>query len=135
MTEDLRYALRQLHRSPGFAAAVVVTLALAIGVNTAVFSLLDGFLLRRLPYPQPERIAALVTHREAKDHPTQFEDDDSSDGATWRAVQQGVPAVTVAAGGQPFGGTEGVNLEAGAAEGGAARYVHNATVSAHYFEV
>ncbi|MGD0369932.1 MAG: hypothetical protein ABSA94_20960, partial [Acidobacteriaceae bacterium] len=41
-------------------AAVVVTLALAIGVNTAVFSLLDGFLLRSLPYPQPERVAALV---------------------------------------------------------------------------
>jgi predicted permease len=135
MIEDLRFALRQLHRSPGFAAAVVVTLALAIGVNTAVFSLLDGFLLRTLPYPQPERVAALVTHREAKNNPAQFEDDDSSDRATWRAVLQGVPAVTAAAGGQPFGGTEGVNLQAGAAEGGAVRYVHNATVSAHYFEV
>jgi predicted permease len=135
MIEDLRFALRQLRRSPGFAAAVVVTLALAIGVNTAVFSLLDGFLLRTLPYPQPERVAALVTHREAKNNPAQFEDDDSSDRATWRAVLQGVPAVTAAAGGQPFGGTEGVNLQAGAAEGGAVRYVHNATVSAHYFEV
>jgi predicted permease len=135
MIEDLRFALRQLHRSPGFAAAVVVTLALAIGVNTAVFSLLDGFLLRTLPYPQPERVAALVTHREAKNNPAQFEDDDSSDRATWRAVLQGVPAVTAAAGGQPFGGTEGVNLQAGAAEGGAVRYVHNVTVSAHYFEV
>ena len=59
MLEDLRFALRQLHRSPGFAAAVVITLALAIGVNTAVFSLLDGFLLRTLPYPQPERIMKL----------------------------------------------------------------------------
>ncbi len=135
MIEDLRFALRQLHRSPGFAVAVVVTLALAIGVNTAVFSLLDGFLLRRLPYPQPDRIAALITHREAKSNPAQFDDDDSADLNTWKAVHDGVPAVVAAAGGQPFGNTEGVNLEAGAAQGGAVRYVHNATVSAHYFEV
>ncbi len=67
MLEDLRYALRQLKRSPGFAAAVVVTLALAIGVNTAVFSLMDGFLLRGLPYPQPERLAALVAPRGAEE--------------------------------------------------------------------
>jgi putative ABC transport system permease protein len=135
MLEDLRFALRQLHRSPGFAAAVVITLALAIGVNTAVFSLLDGFLLRRLPYPQPDRVAALVTHREAKNNPAEFEDDDSSDLNTWKAVEEGVPAVILAAAGQPFGDTEGVNLEAGVAQGGAVRYVHNATVSAHYFEV
>ena len=135
MTEDLRFALRQLHRSPGFAAAVVVTLALAIGVNTAVFSLLDGFLLRRLPYPQADRVAALITHREAKNNPANFDDDDSADLFTWKAIQEGVPAVVAAAGGQPFGGTEGVNLQAGAAQGGAVRYVHNATVSAHYFEV
>jgi predicted permease len=135
MIEDLRFALRQLHRSPGFAAAVVVTLALAIGVNTAVFSLLDGFLLRRLPYPQADRIAALITHRESKSNPANFDDDDSANLLTWKAVQEGVPAAVAAAGGQPFGNTEGVNLEAGAAQGGAARYVHNATVSAHYFEV
>src|ERR1700729_1512509 len=66
MLEDLRFALRQLHRSPGFAAAVVVTLALAIGANTAVFSLLDGFLLRRLPYPQPDRLPAPVAPKEDK---------------------------------------------------------------------
>ena len=135
MIEDLRFALRQLHRSPGFAAAVVVTLALAIGVNTAVFSLLDGFLLRRLPYPQADRMAALITHRESKNNPASFEDDDSADLFTWKAVKEGVPAVVAAAGGQPFGNTEGVNLEAGAAQGGAVRFVHNATVSAHYFEV
>jgi predicted permease len=135
MIEDLRFALRQLHRSPGFAAAVVVTLALAIGVNTAVFSLLDGFLLRTLPYPHPERIAALVSHQESKNNPAHFDDDDSSDNAAWRAVKQDVPGVTAAIGGDGFGDTEGVNLEAAAAQGGAARYVHGVRVSAHYFEV
>jgi predicted permease len=135
MLDDLRFAMRQLRRSPGFAAAVVVTLALAIGVNTTVFSLLDGFLLRSLPYPQPERLAALVSHRVLKANPAMFEDDDSSDGRTWDALRQNVSSVTAAAGGQQFGTTEGVNLEAGADAGGAARYVHNASVSAHYFEV
>lgn len=134
MVEDLRLAMRQLRRSPGFAAAVVVTLALAIGVNTTVFSLLDGFLLRRLPYPQPERIAALVAHEEQYNNAF-TEDDDSSDGRTWDAVRQNVPGVVAAAGGQQFGTTEGVNLQASAAAGGAVRYVHNASVSAHYFEV
>jgi predicted permease len=135
MLEDLRFALRQLHRSPGFAAAVVVTLALAIGVNTAVFSLLDGFLLRTLPYPQPERMAALVAHEEMKSNPAQFEDDDSSDNAAWTALKQDVPAVTAAIGSDAFGSTEGVNLEAGVEQGGATRYVHGARVSAHYFDV
>jgi predicted permease len=135
MIEDLRFALRQLHRSPGFATAVVVTLALAIGVNTAVFSLLDGFLLRTLPYPHPERIAALVAHKALKTNPGSFEDDDSSDNDAWRAVQQDVPGVTAAIAGEGFGDTEGVNLEASAAQGGAVRYVHDTSVSAHYFEV
>ncbi len=135
MVEDLRFALRQLGRSPGFAAAVVVTLALAIGANTAVFSMLDGFLLRSLPYPHPERLAVLESHQELKGNPANFEDDDSSDNATWRAVQQGVPGVTAAIGGDAFGDSEGVNLEAGAAQGGATSYVHGARVSAHYFQV
>jgi predicted permease len=135
MLEDLRFALRQLHRSPGFAAAVVVTLALAIGVNTAVFSLLDGFLLRTLSYPHPERMAALVAHEEMKGNPARFDDDDSSDNAAWTAVKQDVPAVTAAIAGDAFGSTEGVNLEANAAQGGATRYVHGVRVSAHYFDV
>jgi predicted permease len=135
MLDDLKFAMRQLRRSPGFAAAVVVTLALAIGVNTTVFSLLDGFLLRRLPYPQPERLAVLENHQQSKANPAMFEDDDSSDNATWRALRENVPAVEAAIAGDAFGGTEGVNLEASAGTSGATRYVHGARVSAHYFEV
>ena len=133
MLDDLKIAVRQLRRSPGFAAAVVVTLALAIGVNTTVFSLLDGFLLRGLPYPQPERLAALEYHEQAKNG-SYNGDNDSSDNAAWRAFLENVPSVTAAIGGEPFGDTEGANLQTGPS-GGAAEYVHGARVSAHYFDV
>ncbi|MBE7499046.1 MAG: ABC transporter permease [Verrucomicrobiales bacterium] len=58
---DLRFAIRQLQRSPGFAAVAVLTLALGIGVNTTVFSITNGLLLRPLPVPEPERLVALFT--------------------------------------------------------------------------
>src|SRR5713226_4509774 len=59
LAQDLRYGLRQLWRSPGFAAVVVATLALGIGANTAIFSVINGVILRPLPFPDPERLAAL----------------------------------------------------------------------------
>ncbi|MEO8595618.1 MAG: ABC transporter permease [Candidatus Solibacter sp.] len=61
LASDARFALRQLRKSPGFACTVVATLALCIGVNTAVFSVLDAVLLRPAPYPHPERLATVVT--------------------------------------------------------------------------
>jgi predicted permease len=54
--QDIRYGLRQLKRNPGFTVVVVITLALGIGANSAVFSILNGFFLRALPVPEPERV-------------------------------------------------------------------------------
>ncbi len=59
LAQDLRYAGRSLRRNPGFAATVVLTLALAIGASAAIFSFFRGILLRPLPYTEPERIVLL----------------------------------------------------------------------------
>ena len=56
----LRSSLRLLRRSPAFAVTAIVTLAIAIGANTAVFRLADAILLKPLPYPAPERLAAVI---------------------------------------------------------------------------
>ncbi len=126
MLRSIGFAVRQLRRAPGYSLAVVLTLTLAIGANTAVFSLLNGFLLRRLPYPQPERIGALITHKQGVDSES-ADEDDAHDLKEWRAIREQVPAVLAAG----SAGTAGGNLQSGRS----AQYVLASRVSAEYFAV
>jgi len=62
LVQDIHYALRQLRRAPGFAFTVVLTLALSVGVATAVFCVIDTVILRPLPYAHPEKIVSIDSH-------------------------------------------------------------------------
>src|SRR5579863_10432056 len=63
--QDLRYAVRGLRRSPGFAATAIVSLGLGIGANTAIFSLVDAVILKSLPVPHPEELLQVMMGRQS----------------------------------------------------------------------
>jgi predicted permease len=124
---DSRYALRMLRRSPGFTATAVVTLALVIGANTAVFTLADAILVKPLPYPEPEHLAYVAVAGRTIEGEEVL---DRHDGATWEQLRDGLrggAAIDVAV----MAGTTGqhVNLAAG----NTARSVGQARVGAGYF--
>jgi predicted permease len=122
--KDARFALRQLRKSPGFTVIVVVTLAVCIGVNTAVFSVLDAVLLRGMPYPQPDRLALVVTAARAGGAENI---NTSQTGALLEAVRDHVAGLDVAA----SAGTGGANFAAADHP----EYIQQHRVSAGYFRV
>lgn len=121
---DLRFGVRQLSRNPGFTLTVVVTLALSIGANTAIFSLVNALVLKSLPYPHPERIGSIyarITGPGASDEQTGL------DGEKWELLRDNAPALISAV----SGGVSGVNLQAGSR----VQFVRDGRVSAQYMDV
>src|SRR5882762_4406038 len=81
---DVRYAVRLVRRTPLVSAVIVVTLALCIGANTAIFSVVDAILLRPLPYPEPDRLVQVATHFRS---PRAEGVNGNQTGRTWEAIR------------------------------------------------
>ena len=98
--QDLRYAVRSLLRAPGFAAVAILTLALGIGANTAVFTIVNALVLRPLPYPAADRLVMLWQDLRARGGPA---DEWASPGnvVDWRAQLPQVEGVAAIGGWRP----------------------------------
>src|ERR1700687_3291994 len=110
---DFRHAVRRLPRNPTTTAIILLTLALCIGANTAIFSVVDATLLRPLSYPEPERLVRVVLHYQSRGAEG---DNITQTGRTWELVRDYASFLDAAA---YSGGSSGVNFSAA----GNAQYV------------
>jgi predicted permease len=124
LARDLRYAARQLRKNPAFCFTAVLTLALCIGANTAIYSIVDAVLFRPLPYPQPDRLVQIIVHRQ---YAGGVYDQLGQDGRTWEALHPNVRAIDIAV----QGSASGVNF----VSQNAVQYVKQQRVSAGFFRV
>ena len=125
LCRDLIFGLRQLLRNPGFTVTVAVTLALSIGANTAIFSLVNALMLKNLPYPQPNRLGTIfwnVGGPKPGNGPHRITEEQ------WELLRDDVPSLQSAV---ASGRADGENLQAGER----AEYVHTGRISAQYLNV
>ena len=126
LARDLRFAVHQLRRNPGFTTTVILTLALSVGANTAIFSLVNALLLKSLPYRHPERMGTIYTRITGSSAAS--DERHNVNGEQWELLRDNVPALISAVSSV---GTSGVSLKAGSH----VEYVHDGRISEHYFDV
>jgi predicted permease len=124
---DLRDAVRSLRQRPGFVTAVVLTLALGIGANTAVFTLVDAVLLRPLPIPEPERVVAIFNADRDYPEATYYGLDGGLSYSVFRALEARARIVS------PLAGF--IDVEVAVDGGRGVRQLTIGAVSGRYFEV
>ncbi len=127
MIADLKYAFRMLVQSPAFTAVAVITLALGIGANTAIFSVVQGTLLRPLPFPNADRLVRIY----------EAGDDQGARGSTLNLSDQTVRQWREH-GSELFediGAATGANVTVGAIDGGPAQHVPAARISSNFLSV
>src|SRR5713226_7292471 len=123
--QNLKFSIRQLGRNPGFTVTVILTLALSIGANTAIFSIVNVLVLKSMPYQHPERLGTIytrVTGSGASDERHNL------NGEQWELLRDNVPSLISAVSSR---GTSGVNLGLGSH----GQYLRAGRISADYLDV